>query len=193
MIPADVDDVLELPSVRSRYKRGESGAIQILKPDGTPDLQATPEKFFEAMRKERPRFFEPIKPGGSGLKTPDAPPSRQGDVKTISSDDQGALSASLEEIALYGRDYEGADAIAAGLVHEVLAGPEFETVCRDRLAELASRDTHALGLTKRYLRGPALERISREDPRRTAEFVDAWFRPATQDRIRAVVERLRRG
>jgi enoyl-CoA hydratase len=106
---------------------------------------------------------------------------------------EGLPATSLEEIALYGRDYEGADAVAAGLVHEVLPGPEFETACRERLADLASRDTHALGLTKRYLRGPAIERICREDPRRTAEFVDAWFRPATQDRIRAVVERLRRG
>lgn len=99
MIPADVDDVLELPSVRSRYKRGENGAVQILTADGTPDINTTPQAFFEAMRKERPRFFQPVNPGGSGLKGSDAPATTREGVKKISASDQRAINASLEDIA----------------------------------------------------------------------------------------------
>jgi len=97
----------------------------------------------------------------------------------------------VEEVALYGRNYTGAEALEAGLAHEVLPVAGFERACRERLADLASRDTHALAVTKRYLRGPAVERMAREDPRRIGEFLDGWFRPATRDRIRALVEGLR--
>lgn len=99
MIPADVDDVLELPSVRSRYRRGENGAVQILTPDGTPDINMDPGKFFEAMRKERPRFFQPVNPGGSGLKGGDPQPKLREGVRQVSADDSSALGASLADIA----------------------------------------------------------------------------------------------
>ena len=65
----------------------------------------------------------------------------------------------LEEVALFGRNYTDDAAIRAGLVHEVLDAEGFEERCRERLADLASRDTTAFGRTKTYLRSATVERI----------------------------------
>lgn len=98
VIPADVEDLLELPSIKRRYRRGENGKIQILDVDGDPDLSATPEKFFEQMRKERPRFFSPNGSTGSGSKPSEARPHPDG-VREVSDRDQDAMNANLEDIA----------------------------------------------------------------------------------------------
>lgn len=72
-IPADVEDLLEAPSVKRRYRRGEDGKIQFLDQDGDPIAGITSEKFFESLAKEKPRFFQPLNPGGSGLKPTEKP------------------------------------------------------------------------------------------------------------------------
>jgi len=100
--------------------------------------------------------------------------------------------ARLEELALFGRDYDDGRALAAGLVHEVLPEEEFEAACLRRLEELAAKDPIAFATTKRYLRSATVERIRANDPQFSADFLDAWFAPGTQRRIRSVVESLRR-
>jgi enoyl-CoA hydratase len=98
----------------------------------------------------------------------------------------------LEEVALLGKNYCDDEALAAGLVHEVLGREEFEPRCRDRLAGFASRDLGALMITKRYLRSSILERIRQQDAARVPEFLDAWFRPETRARIEKLVDDLTR-
>ena len=99
--------------------------------------------------------------------------------------------ARLEEVALFGRNYTGPEAIASGLVHEVRPVAGFESYCLERLAELASRDANALAITKRYLRRSTAESMRNADAEFTREFVESWFRPEARRRIGEVVEQLR--
>lgn len=96
----------------------------------------------------------------------------------------------LEEVALLGRNYAGHEALAAGLVNEVVSPEEFEGAAKSRIREFVSRDLQALATTKRYLRSGIVERIRAYGPTLTAEFLDAWFSPGTQGRIRAIVDGL---
>lgn len=97
----------------------------------------------------------------------------------------------LEEVALLGKNYRDEDALSAGLVHEVHTGESFEEHCRQRLREFVSRDLGALMITKRFLRSSIVERIRQNGTRDVPEFLDAWFRPQTQARIRGIVDELR--
>ena len=97
----------------------------------------------------------------------------------------------LEEVALLGKNYRDDDALAAGLVHEIYAGEAFDEHCRGRLREFLSRDLGALMITKRFLRSSIVERIRENGSRDVPEFLDAWFRPQTQARIRGIVDELR--
>lgn len=97
----------------------------------------------------------------------------------------------LEEVALLGKNYRGDDALSAGLVHEIHAGEAFEEHCRQRLREFVSRDLGALMITKRFLRSSIVERIRENGTRDVPEFLDAWYRPQTQARIRGIVDELR--
>ena len=97
----------------------------------------------------------------------------------------------LEEVALLGKNYRDDAALSAGLVHEVHAGELFEEHCRQRLQEFVSRDLGALMITKRFLRSSIVERIRENGTRDVPEFLDAWYRPQTQARIRGIVDELR--
>lgn len=96
--------------------------------------------------------------------------------------------ARVEEVALLGRNYESDDALAAGLVHEVHDGEDFEPYCLERLREMAEKDGEAFAITKRYLRSATVERIRANDAQFAEEFLGVWFTPSTQERIRAIVE-----
>ena len=96
----------------------------------------------------------------------------------------------LEEVALLGNNYRDEAAVAVGLVHELHPLEDFESYCRSRLEEFVARDAFAVGLTKQYLRHPVLERIRETEARHVEEFLDGWFRPETQSRIRALVASL---
>jgi len=87
--------------------------------------------------------------------------------------------ASLESLALFGRNYDDQAALRAGLVHELAPAEGFETTCLERLGELASRDPGAFAITKRYLRAATVERIRSHDPQLAAEFLDSWCAAGT--------------
>jgi len=99
--------------------------------------------------------------------------------------------AHLEELALFGRNYDDRQALEAGLVHELAAEAGFEQTCLLRLQELAAKDPIAFAVTKRYLRSATVERVRANDPQFAQDFLDSWFAPGTQQRIRAVVDGLR--
>jgi enoyl-CoA hydratase len=96
---------------------------------------------------------------------------------------------SLARVALLGRNFEGEDALRAGLVDELADVDGFEAACLTRLAEFAEKDAYALATTKRYLRGDAARAMA-EDRRFVAEFLDGWFSRTTQERIRQTVAAL---
>jgi len=98
----------------------------------------------------------------------------------------------LEEIALFGLNYRGDEALAAGLVHEVRPTEGFEGYCLSRLEELASRDSLAFSTTKRYLRAATVERMRAHDAELAGEFIEGWFSPPTRERMRAIVDDLKK-
>ncbi len=105
-------------------------------------------------------------------------------------------STRLHEVALLGRDYSDAEAVATGLAHEIHAAEGFEEHALARLAEFASRDPLAFATTKRYLRAAAVERIRAHDRLFLEEFLDCWFAEGTRRRIGEIVaglEERRRG
>lgn len=97
----------------------------------------------------------------------------------------------LEEVALLGRNYTDADAVATGLVHELHDADGFEERCLVRLEELASKDPAAFARTKGYLRSATLERVVAGDPSRADEFLDCWFSATTRARIEGIVADLK--
>jgi len=58
--------------------------------------------------------------------------------------------------------------------------------------EFAEKDAYSLAVTKTYLRADALRQMKAEDPAAIAEWLDGWYSPGTQARIRATVEALTR-
>jgi enoyl-CoA hydratase len=96
----------------------------------------------------------------------------------------------LEEIALFGRNYRGDEALRVGLVHEVHAEDGFEEHARSRLAELADRDAYAFAITKRYLRAATVERIMADEARLERDFLDGWFSRSTREKMQEIVDEL---
>jgi len=99
---------------------------------------------------------------------------------------------SLSRVALLGRNFADEDALSAGLADELADGEGFEGACLARLQEFAEKDAYSLAVTKTYLRAEALRQMKAEDPAAIAEWLDGWFSPATQDRIRAIAASLTR-
>jgi enoyl-CoA hydratase/carnithine racemase len=97
----------------------------------------------------------------------------------------------LEEIALYGRNYRGEEAVQVGLVHEAHAAEGFEGHCAARLEALASKDAAAFTITKRYLRSPTVGRIMADEARLASDFLDRWYSPSTRGKVQAIVDELK--
>ncbi len=98
----------------------------------------------------------------------------------------------LSRVALLGRNFADEEALAAGLADELADEAKFEAACLARLQEFAEKDTYSLAVTKTYLRADALRQMKAENPAAVAEWLDGWFSPATQARIRATVASLTR-
>ena len=99
---------------------------------------------------------------------------------------------SLARVALLGRNFADGEAVAAGLADELAEEPGFEAACLSRLQEFAEKDPYSVAVTKAYLRGDTRRDIEAEDPAAAEAWLDGWFSPATQDRIRATVASLTR-
>jgi enoyl-CoA hydratase/carnithine racemase len=93
-------------------------------------------------------------------------------------------------VALLGRNFDGEEAVAAGLADEVLASDGFRAACLRRLAEFTDKDAYAFARTKGYLRSEALGAMRAHEAQRIDEWLDAWFSAGTRDRIRRTVEAL---
>jgi enoyl-CoA hydratase len=96
----------------------------------------------------------------------------------------------LTEVALFGKNWDDDEAQRAGLVHEVRPEEGFEEHCLQRLGELGAKDPAAFAISKRYLRSDTVERIRANDAQYAVDFLDCWFTPATQDRVRQLVDGL---
>jgi enoyl-CoA hydratase/carnithine racemase len=97
----------------------------------------------------------------------------------------------LARIALLGRNFTDAEALAAGLVDELAESDGFEAACRARLDEFVEKDARALATTKAWLREGVLAEMMAHERERLASFLDGWFSAGTQERIRATVAALK--
>jgi enoyl-CoA hydratase len=96
----------------------------------------------------------------------------------------------LSRIALLGRNFTDAEAVELGLADEVAEDEGFEATCLARLAEYADKDPQAFATTKAWLREATLAEMMARESERVGAFLDGWFSPGTQERIRATVASL---
>lgn len=99
---------------------------------------------------------------------------------------------SLSKIALLGRNFAGEEALAAGLVDELADADGFEEACLKRLAEFAEKDLDSLAETKAHLRQTVLGSMRTREADHVRGFLDCWFSPGTQARIRQTVDALQK-
>jgi enoyl-CoA hydratase len=98
--------------------------------------------------------------------------------------------ASLARVALLGRNFADAEAVAVGLADELAESEGFEAVCLARLQEFAEKDAQAFATTKAYLRGGVLAKMKAHEAERLGEWLDGWFSAPTRERIRQTLESL---
>ncbi len=97
----------------------------------------------------------------------------------------------LGRIALLGRNFSDEEAVAVGLAHELCEPERLLATALERLAEFAEKDPQALGATKAWLREGVLREMRAQEAALVGDFLDGWFAPATQERLRAMVAQLR--
>jgi enoyl-CoA hydratase len=101
-------------------------------------------------------------------------------------------SASLVPIALEGGLFMPEQALSLGLVHEVVDADRLHALAMARAKEMAALPPHAFAQVKTAVRRPALAEIDLHDAAETERWLDTWFTPAAQERLRAAVARIRK-
>lgn len=96
------------------------------------------------------------------------------------------------EASLSGRIYEGDERVRVGFVTEVVSADRIASRAMECAVELAAADPEAVAQVRRQLRRDAIERVRVHAERDTSQFLDRWFTAGAQERIRAVLEKLRR-
>ena len=71
VIPEMAEDLIELPSVFSRFRVAdvERGTLELLDDDGTPSVHAPNDFFKTVLREAKPRYYAASDKGGSGAPT----------------------------------------------------------------------------------------------------------------------------
>jgi enoyl-CoA hydratase/carnithine racemase len=98
----------------------------------------------------------------------------------------------LSKVALLGRNFADDEAVESGLVDELAEPARVVEAGLQRLAEFAEKEPQALALTKASLRSGALAQMDAAGREHVGAFLDAWFSPGAQERIRGILEGLRR-
>jgi enoyl-CoA hydratase/carnithine racemase len=93
-----------------------------------------------------------------------------------------------EEVILTGRLYAGGDAIAVGLIHELVAAEQLDERAREVADELSRLTPDGYRLAKQLLRGPALARMA-DAAANDAEVERIWASQVTAQAIRDQLEK----
>jgi enoyl-CoA hydratase len=101
--------------------------------------------------------------------------------------------STLLPVAMEGELVDPHRARALGLVHEVVPPGQLLPRARARARQLASVPGAAFQQIKHALHRPAREAAERRAEEDAAEWVETFFSPQGQERLRAAVARLRRG
>lgn len=95
----------------------------------------------------------------------------------------------LQTLAYIGRTLTPDDALAAGLLDEVVAAEELDSRTETLAASLAAIPRNSFRITKQALRMPYLEVLRRHEASFDAEVVRVWHHPDTRAAIEAYLER----
>lgn len=99
----------------------------------------------------------------------------------------------MEEAATTGRLYEGEERVRIGFATEVVASEDMDQRAMQLAQAFTQTDRTALALVREQTRRPFLDRVRTYSEQDSKAFLDRWFDPATQGKIRALVERLGAG
>lgn len=100
-------------------------------------------------------------------------------------------ASSLVPVALAGGLFEPREALALGLLDEVIAPEQLLARACERARELAAVPKVAYAQVKLAWRQPIVDAIERSDEALAEQWLDTWFSAEAQVRLRAIVERLR--
>jgi len=98
--------------------------------------------------------------------------------------------ASLVPIAIEGTLFSPAQAHALGLVHELVPPDDLIARATAKAQSFADLPPAAVAQVKHALRAPGLELIARTTEQEVTRWLDTWFSPEAQARLRAAVTRL---
>ena len=101
-------------------------------------------------------------------------------------------AASIVPIAMEGRLFSPAEALALGLVHELVPAAELEARARAKAEALAAIPAAALAQVKLGVRRAALQAIHAQAAEDTERWLDTWYSPEARARLDEAVARLRR-
>jgi enoyl-CoA hydratase len=93
----------------------------------------------------------------------------------------------VQQFALTGRTVPADEALAAGMIDEVVAPDALLARAQELASQLAAVPTQSFRLTKAQLRAPALELMARDG--RDAEALAVWSDPAVHEHIREYLAR----
>ena len=99
---------------------------------------------------------------------------------------------SLAEVALLGRNFDGDDALRVGLADAVVEKDQLESAALARLQEFAEKDALAFGATKGWLRSQTVATMKAHEAETADVWLDAWFSAPTRERLRHMVDALRK-
>lgn len=100
--------------------------------------------------------------------------------------------SSLAAIALEGRLFSPREALQLGLLHEVVPEAELLDRALQRAAALAALPPAGVRMVKQSLRRPAGVAVRAQESAEADRWLDTWFAPESQARLREAVARLRR-
>jgi Delta3-Delta2-enoyl-CoA isomerase len=106
---------------------------------------------------------------------------------------RGSVSpAASVKVALLGRNFSNEEALACGLADELADPGGVDDAALARLAEFTSKERRAMAITKACMRSATLGEMTAHEEEGIPDFLDAWFSPGTQERLRGLLASLGR-
>jgi len=100
-------------------------------------------------------------------------------------------ASSLAPLALEGRLFSPRESLQLGLVHELVPEGQLLGRAMERAQALALLPPDGVRQVKASLRRPAAEAVRAHDSAEAERWLDGWFSPETQARLRAAVAKLK--
>jgi enoyl-CoA hydratase len=101
-------------------------------------------------------------------------------------------AGALGEVALLGRNFAGDEAVRVGLVDALADADTLEQDALARLQEFAEKDPLAFGATKGWMRSQTVATMKAHESETADVWLDAWFSAPTRERLRQMVDSLKK-